>query len=233
MLATDQAPLPALGGLAPIAPRLSAAELAYARLRGAILSLALPPGAAIARGAVAATLGLSQTPVREALIRLQEEKLVEVVPQSATRVARIDLASAKEAHFLRLSVEVEIVRRLGDAPSPALAAALHAELAGMEAAPDEAAFVAADEAFHAALYAAAGVKGLRELIRSRSGHLDRLRRLHLPTPGKVESVLAEHRALAEAILAGDAARAEARLRQHLSGTFAQVEALRAARPEYF
>uniref|UniRef100_UPI0022EB231D FCD domain-containing protein n=1 Tax=Falsiroseomonas oryzae TaxID=2766473 RepID=UPI0022EB231D len=91
----------------------------------------------------------------------------------------------------------------------------------------------ADEAFHAALYAAADVPGLRDLVRSRSGHLDRLRRLHLPEPGKAEAVLAEHEALAEAILAGDAAQAEARLRRHLSGTFAEAERLRAATPHFF
>jgi DNA-binding GntR family transcriptional regulator len=222
--------------LAPIPPRQSAADFAYATLREAVLSLALPPGAVIARGAIAQRLGISQTPVREALIRLQDERLVEVVPQSATRVARIDLSSAREAHVLRLAVEVEIVRRLAVAPSPALAEAVQAELARMEAAlreEDEAAFVAADEAFHAALYAAAGVPGLRELVRSRSGHLDRLRRLHLPSPGKADAVLREHMALAEAIAAGDAPGAERRLRSHLSDTFAQVERLRAEAPEFF
>ena len=100
-------------------------------------------------------------------------------------------------------------------------------------AADEAAFHAADEAFHAALYRAAGVPGLRELVRSRSGHLDRLRRLHLPEPGKADSVLAEHDALVAAILAGDAAGAEATLRRHLSGTFAEAARLRGARPDFF
>jgi DNA-binding GntR family transcriptional regulator len=232
----DPAPDAVLAALAPLAPRRSAADFAYRQLREAVISLALPPGAVLARAAIANRLGISQTPVREALIRLQEERLIEVVPQSATRVAPIDLASAKEAHFLRLSVELEIVRRLAQSPSPALAGTLRAEIVRMRtarAAGDEAAFVAADEAFHAALYAEAGVPRLRELVRSRSGHLDRLRRLHLPTPGKADAVLQEHATLAEAILAGDAAAAEARLRAHLSGTFAEVERLRADQPQFF
>ncbi len=103
----------------------------------------------------------------------------------------------------------------------------------MRAAADEAGFHAADEAFHTALYRAAGVPGLRELVRSRSGHLDRLRRLHLPEPGKAAAVLAEHEALTAAILAGDPARAEATLRSHLSGTFAEAARLRDARPDFF
>jgi DNA-binding GntR family transcriptional regulator len=227
---------PDLAALAPLGPRRSAADSAYARLREALITLVLAPGTVLARGAVAARLGISQTPVREAMIRLQAEQLIEVVPHSATRVTRIDLAHAREAQFLRLSIELEIVRRLARAQDAALAATLRAELARMHAllaAADTAGFHAADEAFHEALYAAARVPGLRDLVRSRSGHLDRLRHLHLPEPGKAEAVLDEHRALAAAILAGDAARAEATLRTHLSGTFAEAERLRAENPQIF
>jgi DNA-binding IclR family transcriptional regulator len=119
-----------LAGLPSLGRRRSAAETAYEALRAALISLALPPGTVLSRSAVAARLGVSQMPVREALIRLQEEGLIEVVPHSATRVSRIDLASAREAGFLRLAVELEIVRRLASAPADAaLAAALRAELA--------------------------------------------------------------------------------------------------------
>lgn len=225
-----------LDGLAPLGRRKSAAEFAYEQLREAVISLSLPPGTVLARGAIAQRLGLSQTPVREALIRLQEERLVEVVPHSATRVSRIDLANAREAHFLRLSIELEIVRQLAQAPSPSLAGVLREGIARMRAAlatEDHAGVAGADEAFHAALYLAAGVPGLRDLVHGWSGHLDRLRRLHLPSPGKAEAILADHEALAGAILAGDAVGGEARLRQHLAGTFAEAEALRAASPAYF
>lgn len=227
---------PDLAAILPVARRRSAAELAYDGLRDALISLALPPGTVLARGALAARLGVSQTPVREALIRLQEEGLIDVVPHSATRVALIDLAHAREAQFLRLSIELEIVRRLARDRSPALAAELRAELARMRTlleAGDQAGFAAADEAFHTALYAAAGVPGLRDLVRLRSGHLDRLRRLHLPEPGKAEAVMRDHERLADAILAGNVTEAQARLRDHLSGTFAEAERLRAASPHLF
>lgn len=232
--ATD--PAGELAMLLPLGQRRSAADFAYDSLREALISLALRPGTVVSRAALAARLGVSQTPVREALIRLQEEGLIEVVPHSATRVSKIDLASAREAGFLRLAVELEIVRRLASAPDARLAATLRAELARMRellAQGDEGAFSAADEAFHAALYAAAGVAGLRELVRSRSGHLDRLRRLHLPSPGKAEAVLRDHEALAAAIIAGDPQATERQLREHLSGTFAEVERIRAASPEFF
>ena len=225
-----------LQALAPLGRRRSAAEHAYEALREALISLALPPGAVVSRAAVAARLGVSQTPVREALIRLQEEGLIEVVPHSTTRVSRIDLASAREAGFLRLAVELEVVRRLAGAPEVALAATLKAEVARMRellARGDEAGFSAADESFHAALYAAAGVPRLRDLVRSRSGHLDRLRRLHLPSPGKAEAVLRDHEGLAAAIIGGAPDRAERLLREHLSGTFAEAERIRAETPDFF
>ncbi|MGX9966805.1 GntR family transcriptional regulator [Roseomonas sp. F4] len=228
---------PELAALSPVGPRRTAADIAYERLRAALISLALPPGAVVSRIAIAQRLGISQTPVREALIRLQAEHLIDVVPQSATRVSRIDIAHAREAQFLRLALELEVVRRLTRAPTPGLAAALSDELARMAslvpAAADAATFAEADEAFHAVLFTAAGVPGLRELVRSRSGHLDRLRCLHLPEPGKTTAVLREHEALVAAILDGDQAGAEARLRAHLSGTFAEADRLRATHPQFF
>jgi DNA-binding GntR family transcriptional regulator len=151
-------------------------------------------------------------------------------------VARIDLASARETSFLRLSVEVEIVRRLAAAPTPALAAGLRGEIARMaelHAQGDQEGLATADEAFHSLLHAAAGVPGLRELIRSRSGHLDRLRRMHLPAPGKAARIIAEHGAVAEAIIARSPDAAERELRLHLSHTFAELDRIRAAHPDFF
>lgn len=225
-----------LPALTPLGPRRSAAEIAYDQLRQAVITLALPPGTVLSRAALAARLGVSQTPVREALIRLQEEGLIEVVPHSLTRVAKIDLSSAREANFLRLAIEVEIVRRLAQAPTPVLAASLRAEVARLRelhAQGDRDGFAMADEAFHGLLYAAAGVPGLRDLVRSRSGHLDRLRRLHLPSPGKTEQIIADHAAVAEAIIVHAPEAAERHLRQHLSGTFAEIERIRTTAPEYF
>ncbi|WP_307730501.1 hypothetical protein [Massilia violaceinigra] len=63
---------------------------------------------------------MSATPIRDALTRLGEEGLVDIFPQHVTRVRSVDIASAREAHFLRLSVELEMVRMLSTAPNPVL-----------------------------------------------------------------------------------------------------------------
>ena len=71
-----------------------AAPQVFDRLRSMIISLALPPGSALSRAALAGQFGVSSTPIRDALMRLDEEGLVEVFPQYATVVSRIDVRLA-------------------------------------------------------------------------------------------------------------------------------------------
>lgn len=204
-------------------------------LRHAILSLELAPGAVLVRSELAQQFGVSQTPVREALLRLEEEGLVDVFPQHATLVSRIDVAAAREAHFLRRSIELEILHQLAAEAPPGLLAQLEAQIAlqaSLAAAQRYGDFVDADRRFHQLMYEAAAVPGLWVLVERSSGHVDRLRRLHLPTAGKTEAILADHRAIVAAIGQGDAARAQQAARDHLSGTLSAVDAICAQYPDY-
>lgn len=224
---------------APVKFRLDRTRLAtpqvLAHLRAAIVDLQLVPGTVLVRQALAAQFGVSQTPVREALLRLAEEGLVEVYPQHATLVSRIDLGAARQAHFLRRAVELELVRALAEHAPPNLVPRLQQQIA-LQATLAEARrygeFVAADRAFHQLLYAAAGMDRLQDLVDRVSGHVDRLRRLHLPTAGKTASILRDHRAIAAAIAAGNGAAAQEALRTHLSGTLSAVDAIRREWPDY-
>jgi DNA-binding GntR family transcriptional regulator len=230
----DELPLARLAAVR-IDRKKSAAPQVYDLLRGLIISLAAPPGANLPRAQIAERLGLSLTPVREALLRLEEEELVDIHPQSATRVSQIGLQRAREAHFLRLSVELEVVRRVAAAPERTDLGRLRATIRRQEdclAAGDMGGFIAADHAFHHNLHELAGVPGLWQVIRTRSGQLDRLRHLHLPTPGKTQSVIDEHKRILKAIAAGKAGDAQRALRAHLSGTLASAELLRRRHPSY-
>jgi DNA-binding GntR family transcriptional regulator len=214
--------------------RLAAPQV-LERLREAILALELVPGTVLARQALAEQFGVSQTPVREALLRLAEEGLVDVFPQHATLVSRIDLRAARQAHFLRRSIELELVRELAVRRPEGLVEALSRQIALQQAlaeAQHYGEFVAADRQFHQLLYAAADMAALVELVGRVSGHVDRLRRLHLPTAGKTASILRDHRAIVEAIAAGDAAAAQEALRAHLSGTLSAIEEIREQFPDY-
>src|SRR3981081_3554257 len=89
-----------------------AAPQVFERLRKLISSLARPRGSPLSRNSLAEQFGVSSTPIRDALMRLEEEGLVEVFPQYATVGSRIDIGLAQQAHFLRQALELEIVKRL-------------------------------------------------------------------------------------------------------------------------
>lgn len=212
-----------------------AAPQVFEHMREQILSLVLPPCTVLSRPELALQYGISQTPVRDALMRLAEEGLVDVFPQHATRVSRIDVALARQAHFLRRSIELEITRTLAATADPALVERLRATVTRQQhmlEMDDLAEFTANDQYFHRQMYEAAAVPDLFALVRRQSGHLDRLRRLHLPIPGKAHAVLRDHTAIVDAIAAGDPVRAEEALRKHLSGTLANVDEIRARYRDY-
>ncbi|MGH8854518.1 MAG: GntR family transcriptional regulator, partial [Telluria sp.] len=160
-----------------------AAVQVYEYLREEIVNLTLKPGAVLSRNELSAHFNLSVTPIRDALTRLEEEGLVDIYPQHATRVRGISIDSARQAHFLRLAVELEVVRTLAQTHDAALDQALGSLVLQQKAAlegRDIEAFSRADRAFHKQLYSAARVDDLWRLMRDRSGNMDRLRRLHLP-----------------------------------------------------
>jgi DNA-binding GntR family transcriptional regulator len=212
-----------------------AAPQVFEQLRKLITSLALPPGSPLSRNALAEQFGVSSTPIRDALMRLEEEGLVEVFPQYATVVSRIDIGLAQQAHFLRQALELEIVKGLALGHPEPLISELNSTIALQQKfakAGDFEKFMAADNDFHRELYAATGNQALWDLVRSRSGHIDRLRRLHLPSPGKAQDIVRHHRLIARAIEAGDPDEAQKHLRTHLSGTLSDLARIRARYPEY-
>ena len=206
----------------------------FEHLRELIVSLAIQPGTVLARPQLCEYYKLSASPVREALLRLEEEHLVDIYPQHQTRVRRIDLAQARQAHFLRLSVELEMAQVLATNRDVLLARTLAGVVERQRAslaAGDLAMFTQIDMEFHRCLYHAAAVPDLWSMMRSRSGNLDRLRRLHLPLNGKAQSILDEHAAIAHAIARGDAQAAQQTVRTHLSGTLSAIDALRTRYPD--
>jgi DNA-binding GntR family transcriptional regulator len=229
----DDRPLGAL--TRPLDPSRYAAPQVFERIRELIVSLELVPGTPLSRQELAARFGLSQTPIRDALMRLAGEGLVDIYPQHATVVSRIELAAAQQSHFLRRAIELEVVRSLAQQEDRALVARLRAHVdrqAEHVARQDYAAFTEADRAFHREMYDAAGVPDLWIVVRSGSGHIDRLRRLHLPAAGKAQAVVRDHARIVDAIALGDIALAQQRLREHLSDTLGKVEDIRQRFPDY-
>jgi len=215
--------------------RLAAHQI-YDDLRERIVGLDLKPGTGLSRPALTEFYRVSQTPIRDAILKLEQDGLVEIYPQSKTLVARIDVEDAKETQFLRTAIEMEVARSLALSGDPAATRPARQLLGQQRDALDQGelmAFIELDRQFHASLARAAGHAGLWDLIRAKSGHLDRLRGLHLPSPGKGQDIMADHEAILAGIEKGDEAAARAAVRKHLSGTLSAIDQIVETNPGYF
>jgi DNA-binding GntR family transcriptional regulator len=214
----------------------SSAQVIYRALRAEIVAMRRSPGEPVSEKEIALAHGVSRTPVREALLRLADDLLVDIRPQSGTFVARIPLAALPEAILVRKALE-ELTSRL------AAERATEAQVAGlrdimeqqrrMARRGDRDRFHEADEAFHAAIADAAGHPGIWLLVEQVKVHVDRCRRLTLPVPGRMESVIDEHRAIVAAIAAHDPVCAAASMIEHLERLRASIPDVRDLNPDYF
>ena len=114
----------------------SARVQAYAALREAIVRAELEPGRQLSENELAARLGVSRTPIREALVRLRDERLVEIVPQLGTFVTRISTPAVADAQFIREALECACVRRAAELATEDDVAALEDNLRAQERARD-------------------------------------------------------------------------------------------------
>lgn len=216
--------------------RKLATEKIYEALRRDIVELRMAPGDPVDRGALQRRFGASSTPVRDALIRLSSEGLVTIVAQSSTKISLIDIANAREVQFLRRALEQEAVAEICAAADRRVAGVLESILVSQRAAierGDIARFGSLDLEFHRRIFDAAGVAGLFDMVRRLSGHIDRIRRLHLPQTGRMQRILDDHAQILRCIVDGDAQAARRSVRDHLSQSLAYSGILREQQPTYF
>jgi DNA-binding GntR family transcriptional regulator len=233
------------GGPAPIenVRAIPASARIHEALREKIITMEWTPGAAVQEKQIALAYGVSRTPVREAVLKLADERLVDIFPQYGTFVSRISLPSVRDAMVIRQSLERTAVReaalKVAGASEKArkdLLADLKALLARQRTshkARDLPAFHAADEAFHQAIAELAGHPNIWRVIRQEKAQVDRCRLLTLPAAERRASVIAEHAAIVEAIAAGDADAAEAAVAVHLGRVIPSIAGLVEAYPDYF
>ncbi|EBA06511.1 GntR family transcriptional regulator [Sagittula stellata] len=216
---------------------VSAASAVYDALRKKVVSLDHPPGTVLSRTAIAQEYGVSLTPVREALQRLEEDGLVRIMPQSGTVVKRIDVDQLRETQFLRVAVETEVVRRLALDPDPEVISRARAILNMQEALQGDTAqmglFNELDRAFHRTLFAGVGMTNLQQILIRRLGHLFRCQMLDLPSEGKMADIVEKHWSILQWIEQGDPDAAMEAIRVHLSGTIRRLDMLREKYPEFF
>ncbi len=215
--------------------RRSIADQIYEELRRMIVQFELKPGEVLSEKNTAELFRVSRTPIREALMRMSEHGLVTVAPQFGTFVAAIDPDEVRQAQFMREHLEIAIAVRLcairGLDLSPARN--LITQQRAILPTSNFAGFTALDDAMHAWLFRMAGMDRLWLAIHAKKAHLDRIRFLHVPEPGKIEEVANQHTAILDAIEAGDRRLTERRVREHVSGSLVYLDKLLATRPELF
>ena len=215
---------------------MSASRRVYLWLRRRIVEMDMLPGTRVVERDIAEEFGTSRTPVHEAVQRLADEGLIEIVPRSGTFVARIPLDALEEANLVRHALETAIIEKAAQRVQPADAARLRDILAEQEAAiasNDFATFHRTDERFHALLAELSGYPGVWPIIQQAKTQMDRYRQLTLPLEGRMLGVLEEHRAVVEAIEARDPEKAVAAMREHLDHVMPVLEITRKLRPEFF
>jgi GntR family transcriptional regulator, rspAB operon transcriptional repressor len=214
----------------------TAASRIYAGLRAELLSLQRRPGEAISEAEIAVAFGVSRTPVREAILKLSDDGLVEIFPQSGIFVSRIPLGALPEAIIIRKALEETTARLAAEHATSSQILRLHSILERQreaDAATDREAFHQADEAFHATIAEIAGYPGIWTLIQQVKIHVDRYRRLTLPQVGRMKEVIAEHEPILAAIEARDAVGAGAAMGRHLERLLADISATQTINPEFF
>ena len=195
-----------------------AVERVYQTLRSRILDNALPPGHQALEQAIALELGVSRTPVREALIRLHNEGLIEVVPRHGMRVLPVSPDDMAEIYAIltsleSLAAELAAKRRPGARELAPLETACR-EMEEALSSGDLDAWAKADERFHLQLVSLCGNRRLAEVVINFWDRAHRARMVTLRMRPRPANSTREHRAVVKAIRAGDAAKARDLHRAH-------------------
>jgi DNA-binding GntR family transcriptional regulator len=208
----------------------------YAALRDAIVRGELEPGQQLSENSLAARIGVSRTPIREAIGRLREDRLVETVPQLGTFVARVNPTAISDAQFIRESLECAAIRLSATVAKEQDIAELEENLHQQDRAREAGdldSFYLLDDSFHHALCDLSGHLSVWIVSERAKAHLNRIRRLSLGMPDYMEVMFSEHRLVLDAVAANDADLAEDLLRGHLRAVLREVPRMRAEHPDYF
>ena len=214
----------------------SLAARTYQTLREAIVGLAYRPGEALRKGEICAALGVSRSPVSEAVTRLATEGLVDVVPQAGTFVSRFSMDEMREGCFLREAIELAAVERVAPVITEDQLVQLRRNLRVQEALVvdgDYAGFYSLDREMHALMLSFTGFRRIAQIAETARVHVDRARQLVLPVPGRVTDTVAEHRAVLEALEARDPEQARHALRRHLRQLITYLTPLEREHPDLF
>jgi DNA-binding GntR family transcriptional regulator len=192
------------------------ADQAYAALRDLIVSLELPPGALVTEPELVARLGIGRTPVREALRRLAQERLIDVYPRRGMLVTTVDVRELARLCEVRQALEPEAARLAAERATQADLEEISGLLAELRDTRrrDERTLIALDRRIHAAIYRASHNRFLAETLEWYYTHALRIWMLGLERTS-LSAAVHEHASLLDAIRRGNGTRAADLMRAHV------------------
>jgi GntR family transcriptional regulator, rspAB operon transcriptional repressor len=219
-----------------IDPALPKTAQVYNIMRRAIVNLHLAPGNAVNEKLICDQLGISRTPLREAILQLQAQNLVLIVPNSGTYVSKIDLQSVFDGQLVREALELKVVRlaanRMTTQFERALDFSMHQQTR-MAYDGDHDGFYALDEAFHAMICEFGASAHIWKIINGAKAQLDRVRRMSYPLVSHLDVVLNEHMAVVDGLKQRDPETAAAAMKVHVERAFTMIRRLVVERRDYF
>lgn len=215
------------------APTPTDVDTIYQTIRTDIIRMRLRPGERLSEKELGLRFGTSRTPVREAIVRLVEDGLIEVRPQRGTYVARISLQAVQRARFVRSALELAIIREAAEhGVSEAVLEEAKRAIASQEnARSDPERFTTADDMFHRTFANGVGYGDIWSVVENQKAQFDRIRFLSIPNVTPVDHLIEQHRMILSAVEARDPDRAENTLREHLSIVVGTATALMQISPD--
>lgn len=216
-------------------PKETARDYALRVLKGNIISLDLAPGTAISENELAAKIGISRTPVREAIIELAKAYLIEIYPQRGSFVSLIDPKMVEEARFLRRVMDTAVIEEVCETADEEGIRLLEENVELQEfylskGTTDK--LFDLDNKFHRDIYVVAKKDIIYDIHSTLMIHFDRVRNLSVVTV-KNNGIVGEHRAMLETIKAKDKKTASELVAKHLDHYQVDEIEIRSRRPEFF
>lgn len=213
----------------------TARDFAFRILKNNIISVDLEPGTLVSENEIALELGLSRTPVREAIIDLAKAGIIEILPQRGSYVALIDNKMVEESRFLRRVLDAAVIETACELDNPAVLAQLEENVHMQEyylERDDAEKVYHLDNDFHKLIYKYAQKDIIFEMRSTIMIHFDRVRTLSMETIKELK-IVGDHRGMLEAIKEHNKEKAVELVNKHLARYSFDEDLIREQFPQYF
>ncbi|MCC5971127.1 MAG: GntR family transcriptional regulator [Pararhodobacter sp.] len=204
-------------------PRDLARDNVYQKLRSEVLSCELRPGQLLQERDLVGRLNVSKSPIRDALLKLEEQGLIEVLPRKGYRVRRIDISDVRDMYGLRQILERECIALMIDSAPAAVLEGLEAFRQGPPS-PDLATWIDYNRAFHTYIAVHCGNARLARIAQEMIEQFDRFTYVSVTSSDdlSLDLFVREHGEIIDAIRAGNKRLATARARDHIQSSRKRV-----------